>query len=105
MANPNPNVSLIQGLEAAQTAQGIVSVLTDFGICFAIDVINFLMGVEKSYLDRACLIDFCIRHNGLMSLDSAKRIVNNGSFGWLGQKTNRCGNCRWIGHRAPNCPN
>ena len=73
MPNATPNVALIKGLEGAQNVGGIVSILTDFGISFVVDVINWLMGIEGSYLDRACIIDFLVRHDGLMSLDSVKK--------------------------------
>jgi len=105
MPNATPNVALIKGLEGAQNVGGIVSILTDFGISFVVDVINWLMGIEGSYLDRACIIDFLVRHDGLMSLDSVKRALNNVSYGLCGQRTNKCSKCRWLGHNANHCPN
>jgi hypothetical protein len=98
MVNPCPDVVLIAKIEAAQTAVAIAGLLDASGISASINVILFILGVTGDYRDRACLIDFCARHDGLMSEDACKRLI-------LGAKTNKCSQCGWIGHQARHCPN
>ena len=95
MADCKPSKDAILLIAAAKSAHKIHTILTSHGMELAIDVIQFIMGV-KNDIDKACLIERAARHGGL-TLDNIGRYIGT-------VKTNRCSECRWLGHTAPNCP-
>mmetsp|Transcript_32467 Transcript_32467/g.38065 ORF Transcript_32467/g.38065 Transcript_32467/m.38065 type:complete len:102 (-) Transcript_32467:280-585(-) len=100
MANPDPDTSLINAIQAAKTAYAIHGILVDGGITCAIDAIQFICGVVKGYQDQADLIEFCCRHGGV-TMKNAQRFLPS----FMGQqRTNRCSNCHRMGHNVNHCP-
>ena len=99
--NPRPNVAMIMALEAAQDAAHAVRIFLEMGvpawdICEA--VVSYVFRLASSSTnDRACRLEFCLRHGGLASWDTAQRMVGFA-------QTNRCSQCRRIGHQARHCP-
>lgn len=96
MVNPVPNRALVNSLEAAHTAKQVADLID--GECI-IDVIQYVMGEYKDARDKACIIEFSLRHGGL-TMKNLRRYFGSGFFA---QKTNRCSKCRRIGHQAKYC--
>ncbi|KAG2444656.1 hypothetical protein HXX76_001400 [Chlamydomonas incerta] len=102
----NPNVALINSIAAGKSAYDVYGILADGGFTASVDMVADLLnwvldGDVKDNFEKACIVDFVIRHHGknLMTLtwEMTKR--------YLGMsRTNRCGKCRRPGHTQPHCP-
>jgi len=100
-----PNVKRIEAICHAETAVQICKMLSggaliDEHLQAAVKAIWDRKSATKR--DRACVIDYCVRHGGV-NTTNARRFLNESL---VGQGTNRCSNswCRDIGHQAPKCP-
>jgi hypothetical protein len=107
-ANPKPNVKLIASIEAAING-GSVSweqIIPSHGLSLVKDAALYIAmnndAVFGSVHDQACTIDFCIRHEGMISIDGMGRLVGDG-FIFDPKRTNRCSTCRDIGHNKNYC--
>ena len=96
MVNPQPNKSMILAIAAAKSAHDIHHVIATHGASLAIEIVQWFQGITDN-IEKACIIDFACRHGGLTLSNIAK---------YIGMaQTNRCSNCRWIGHNKNYCPN
>ena len=80
------------------------------GVAFEEAVISQLFnrgngGGNKTRLETACLIDFCIRHGGVTWQNAKRLCPEGGMFKALGltQVTQRCSLCRCPGHNKNHC--
>lgn len=89
-----------------QTAYDVHSILVDggfsLGVDTLIDLFNWVIdGGAKDNFEKACIIDFVIRHNGRsatsLSWDMFKRYTGF-------SHTNRCSRCHYPGHNKNHCP-
>ena len=100
MSNATPNVDIINRMIQAKSAHDVMSILD--GECVVeimYDAVEYIMNGEyKDNKDKACLMEFCIRHGGL-TMTNARRFSPV-----FKQGTNRCSVCRNIGHDKNHCP-
>lgn len=99
MSEATPNKTLIRLIQSAKTASKIHSLLTDHGLHVAMD-----MGGFNDDLDRACIVEFCVRHH-VSTAEGFARYFHTPWLSYFTQRTNRCSNCRWLGHNKNHCPN
>ena len=73
---------------------------------FVEEVIDWIMNREtKNHLEKACLLDFCLRHGGL-TWENAKRLCPQGAILkaiGVTKITLRCSACRCPGHNKNHC--
>ena len=95
----SPNCSLIEAMAAAKSAQDIYGMLDGSTFVeFAMDVIEAIWhGDFKDNLEKACILDFCLRHGGI-NWTNARRFAPV-----FQQRTNKCSHCHLQGHDANHC--
>ena len=103
--NATPNRGFIEAVAAGYSTAQLSSILVDGGCSVTAEKVAELLqwlltGEHYDNEEKACILDFVIRHHGsdLMGLtwDAFKRISGLAH-------TNRCGNCRRPGHNAAHC--
>ena len=92
-----PNFRLIQTIAAAKDAYDIGRACTGGSPEESlIDVIQWILsGDWRDNYEKACVIEFCLRHGGL-TMHNAGRFIGMA-------KTNCCGTCGYPGHNKNHC--
>ena len=94
MPDPKPNKALIQAIAAASTVHQVKAALATHGISEFINLFQALNGISDN-VDKACIIDFCLRHGGLNW---------NNAMKYIGMaRTNKCSACGRPGHNKNYC--
>jgi hypothetical protein len=89
-----PNKELILAIAAAHTAHQVKAALASHGASELVGLLQSLNGISDN-IDKACIIDFCLRHGGV-SFKNAFRYIG-------AAQTNRCSLCRRPGHNKNHC--
>ena len=94
-----PNCKLIESMAAVKTAHDIAGLFdgtTEVEI--ALDALEWIVSGEwKDNLEKACIIDFILRHGGLNMKNGARLSPI------FKQKTNKCSTCHLQGHDKDHC--
>ncbi len=99
-----PNCERIEKIAAAKTAHQIFGILDGTtGLEIALDAIEFILsGDWKDNLEKACILDFCIRH--ARASDGGLNMKNVARFSPIfTQRTNKCSSCHLQGHDCDHC--
>ncbi|KAG2488152.1 hypothetical protein HYH03_013295 [Edaphochlamys debaryana] len=107
MVSADPNFAFINAVAASKTAYDCCGILTDGGFTLSVDLmadfLNWVLdGGVKDNFEKACILDFIIRHH------SSKNLTGLGKdlfMRYLGlSRTNCCGKCHNPGHNKNHCP-
>ena len=95
-ANPKPDKNLILKICACENGARCASMLASEGITeVVLEILEQIFDFQDS-VERAYMIEYCIRHGGVTS-ENFQRFIGL-------QQTNKCGECRQKGHIATHCP-